>query len=215
MFRGTDAVAQGLLTRDALRSRCRRRLLRDVHADAALPDDQRLRLAGAALFVPSDAVVSGRSAAYLLGLREAVAEATPVEVTVPSARRFGPVAGLRVRWATVPDGDVTARGRHRCTSAGLPPVPQCRVSRADGVFVARVVLAYPAAKVAVEYDGAWHGAPGELRRDRRRINALVAAGWRVRYVTAAGLYRPDEVVARVRTLLAAAEIGGPGHSAGH
>ncbi|MBY3555651.1 endonuclease domain-containing protein [Modestobacter lapidis] len=290
VFRGTEAIAGGLLTRDALRSRCWRRLFRDVYADAALPDDHRLRLAGAALLVPPDAVVSGRSAAYLLGLREAVDEASPVEVTIRPGCRFGPVAGLRVRRAPVPAADMVGRGRHRCTSevrtaldvarlepllesvplldamlgrsvvdhsvltaaatalptgrgcrraqqavaladeraesppesrlrvlltlAGLPPVPQWRVGRPDGVFIARVDLGYPAAKVAVEYDGAWHGAPGELGRDRRRINALVQAGWRVLYVTAADLHRPGEVVARVRALLAAAEIGVVGHSTG-
>ena len=290
VFRGTHAVAQGLLTPDALRSRCWRRLFRDVYADAALPDDHRLRLAGAALLVPADAVVSGRSAAYLLGLRDSVDDAAPVEVTVPPGRRFGPVAGLRVRRASVPASDTTVRSGHRCTVvlrtaldvarleplldsvplldamlgrafvdpapltvaaaalpsgrgcrrarqavaladeraesppesrlrvlltlAGLPPVPQWRVGRADGLFVARVDLAYPSARVAVEYDGAWHGAPGELHRDRRRINALVAAGWRVLYVTAADMHRPEQVVARVRALLATAEIGDPGHSPG-
>ena len=107
-----------------------------------------------------------------------------------------------------------SRLRVLLTLAGLAPVPQWRVVRADGVFVARVDLAYPAAKVAVEYDGAWHGAPGELCRDRRRINALVAEGWRVLYVTAADLHRPEQVVARVRLLLGASEIGDRGHSAG-
>ncbi len=53
------------------------------------------------------------------------------------------------------------------------------------------------------------GQPGQLGRDRRRLNGLVAAGWRVPHVTAADLYRPEEVIARVRGLLDA-EIGGTG-----
>ncbi len=95
------------------------------------------------------------------------------------------------------------------TVAGLPPVPQWSVRRADGMFIARVDLAYPAVRVAVEYDGAWHGQPGQLGRDRRRLNGLVAAGWRVPHVTAADLYRPEEVIARIRGLLDA-EIGETG-----
>jgi hypothetical protein len=41
--------------------------------------------------------------------------------------------------------------------------------------------------VAVEYDGAWHGRPGQLAHDRRRLNALVAVGWTVLHVTAADM----------------------------
>jgi very-short-patch-repair endonuclease len=48
----------------------------------------------------------------------------------------------------------------------------------DGWFVARVDLAFPDRRVAIEYDGPWHGEPGQLARDRRRLNALVTAGGR-------------------------------------
>ena len=86
-------------------------------------------------------------------------------------------------------------------SAGLVPVPQYVVRDAEGRFVARVDLAFPELKVAVEYDGAWHGRPGELARDRRRHNALVAAGWTVLHVTAADMHAPDRVVASLTALL--------------
>lgn len=86
-------------------------------------------------------------------------------------------------------------------SAGLVPVPQYVVREAEGRFVARVDLAFPECRVAVEYDGAWHGRPGELARDRRRHNALVAAGWTVVHVTAADMHEPDRVVASVAALL--------------
>jgi very-short-patch-repair endonuclease len=284
VFRGSDAIARGLVTRDALRSRCWRRLFRDVYADADLPDSVDLRIDGAALLLPPSAVFSGRTAVHLWGVRGLAEATTPVEVTVPPSDRFGPVAGVRVRQSQLRPSEVTARRGHRCTSelrtaldvarleplpesvtvldallarcivsedqlregaaglsagrgvrsarqavaladeraesppesrlrvlltlAGLPPVPQFSVRR-DGVFLARVDLAYPDRRVAVEYDGAWHGQPGELGRDRRRLNALVAAGWRVLHVTAADMHRPDEVVARVRSLLGV-EIGHTG-----
>jgi very-short-patch-repair endonuclease len=81
--------------------------------------------------------------------------------------------------------------------AGLPaPSAQYRVFDERG-FVARVDFAFPDIKLAVEYDGAWHGLPGELGRDRRRLNQLAAAGWRVLFVTAADMHAPDELLARL------------------
>ncbi|SFD92569.1 G:T-mismatch repair DNA endonuclease, very short patch repair protein [Blastococcus tunisiensis] len=81
--------------------------------------------------------------------------------------------------------------------AGLPaPTPQHRVVDDEG-FVARLDFAYPARKVAIEYDGAWHAEPGQFARDRRRLNRLTAAGWRVVFVTAADLRDPAALVRRI------------------
>jgi len=86
-------------------------------------------------------------------------------------------------------------------AAGLAPVPQYRVMAA-GVFVARVDLAFVVERVAIEYEGSWHWEPGQLRRDRQRLDRLTAAGWRVVHVTAADLHQPDNMIARVRAVLA-------------
>ena len=67
--------------------------------------------------------------------------------------------------------------------------------------------AFPEQRVAIEHDGAWHGEPGRLARDRRRLNALVAGGWTVLHVTAADLHEPEALVARVRALLRAETAG--------
>lgn len=91
--------------------------------------------------------------------------------------------------------------------AGLTPSPQYEIRGPGGRFIARVDLAFPGHRVAIEYDGAWHGAAGQLARDRRRLNALVEAGWRVLHLTAADLREPAAVVAAVRRLLASTEIG--------
>jgi hypothetical protein len=94
--------------------------------------------------------------------------------------------------------------RVRLILAGLPePVPQYEVFN-DRRFIARVDLGWPAAKVAVEYDGAWHAAPGQLAHDRRRLNALVAAGWTVIHVTAADLTDLSSVITQLREELHAA-----------
>ncbi|SNR87114.1 T/G mismatch-specific endonuclease [Geodermatophilus saharensis] len=79
--------------------------------------------------------------------------------------------------------------------SGLPlPVAQFDV-RSGGRFVARVDFAWPERRLALEYDGAWHGAPDQLPRDRRRLNGLMAADWRVQFVTRGDLRRPDVLLA--------------------
>ena len=86
-------------------------------------------------------------------------------------------------------------------------VPQFVVRDAGGCFVARVDLAVPGLRIAIEYDGAWHGGAPQLTRDRRRMNALTAAGWRVLFVTAADLRDPAALVAKVRAFVLAATSG--------
>jgi very-short-patch-repair endonuclease len=56
--------------------------------------------------------------------------------------------------------------------------------------------------VAVEYDGLWHAAPGQFAKDRRRLNELTAAGWKVVFVTAVDLGREVELLARLEAALA-------------
>ncbi|SDN49287.1 Protein of unknown function [Klenkia soli] len=80
------------------------------------------------------------------------------------------------------------------------PVAQFEV-RVAGRFVARVDFAWPDRRIALEYEGAWHTT--QIAADRRRVEALQAAGWRVLFVTAADLHRPAELLARIRAVLTA------------
>jgi G:T-mismatch repair DNA endonuclease (very short patch repair protein) len=87
--------------------------------------------------------------------------------------------------------------------AGLPaPIAQFTV-RNGAVFIARVDFGYPDLKLAIEYDGLWHGERAQFFRDRRRLNKLLAAGWRVLFVTAADLADPEQLVRRIAAALAA------------
>jgi hypothetical protein len=268
-------LADGLLTQEALRSSAWRRLYRGVYADAELPDSFGLRIRGAGLLIPSTAAFSGRTAAYLHGATSLIDPSTPVEVSVPTGMRFGPVAGVRVRQVGLPANDVTSAITWRVTTrlrtaldiarweplpesvaaldvlladaivgrkelaeaaeltagrgsrqlrravgladpraqsfpesrlrvllalAGIPAVPQFTVRDGNGAFVARVDLAYPELRIAIEYDGAWHGAPGQLSKDRRRQNLLTAAGWRIVFVTAADMHDPAPLIGQIRAL---------------
>ncbi|WP_448617856.1 endonuclease domain-containing protein [Geodermatophilus sp. URMC 65] len=83
-----------------------------------------------------------------------------------------------------------------------PPVAQHTVRDINGRFVARVDFAWPEQRLAVEYEGAWHGQPQNVVRDRTRLDRLTAAGWRVVFVTAADVHRPAQLLARIAAALA-------------
>ncbi|MEU6204576.1 hypothetical protein ABZ814_13425 [Micromonospora musae] len=97
-----------------------------------------------------------------------------------------------------------SRTRVRLVLAGLPrPQTQYVVAEA-GRFIARLDLAWPDFKVAVEYDGLWHDDPEQFHRDRRRLNRLLGGDWIVLHLTARRL-RDDfpGFVAEVRAALRA------------
>jgi len=86
--------------------------------------------------------------------------------------------------------------------SGLPaPIAQYRVFDRDG-FVARVDFAWPERRLALEYDGLWHGGAGHFIRDRERLDRLREAGWQVAFVTAADLRDPDRPLVRIAVALA-------------
>lgn len=135
---------------------------------------------------------------------------TPAELTAQLDRRAGPPRpGNRRarRTLALVDGRAQSppesRLRVRLVLAGLPrPVPQYPVPLASGAAV-HPDLAWPEFKVAVEYDGHWHGEPDQLHRDRRRLNQLAAEGWIVLHVTSQRLQRDFAgVVREVRAALA-------------
>ena len=111
------------------------------------------------------------------------------------------------RVATLADGLAESppetRLRLLIRRAGLPaPVAQFTV-RHGGRSVARVDFGYPEQRLAIEYDGAWHGGQVQLTRDRSRMNRLLAAGWRVLFVTAADMRDPVTLAKRIAAELAA------------
>ncbi|MFC8846538.1 MULTISPECIES: hypothetical protein [unclassified Micromonospora] len=354
VFRGSEAVRLGLLSRHQLRGASWLRLRQDVYADARLHRDHGLACRAAVLRLPPEAVLAGPSAAYLLGVEHAASFTDDVHVLVPRSARidsqpgirvhtvgadpvllpvghgpvtrtgdgrtcdnhttdgltddgravsgrtvsgrvdaagaavgpaFGPAAGpafvdgtatgpgiidgtavgvgalrwtqpAQASWETavwlepfravaivdsllgrglVARGDLTAVAernadrpggrrarwvfgladggaqsppeshlRIRLVLAGLPrPVTQHPVRLASGL-VLHPDLAWPAFRVAVEYDGHWHADAEQLHRDRQRLNHLVGAGWVVLHVTSRRLHRDFPAVAReVRAALVA------------
>ncbi|MFF3851995.1 hypothetical protein [Micromonospora sp. NPDC002575] len=364
VFRGSEAVRLGLLSRHQLRGASWLRLRQDVYADARLHRDHGLACRAAVLRLPPEAVLAGPSAAYLLGVVHAASFTDDVHVLVPRSARIDSQPGIRVHtlgaapmllpvgggpanrpgdgrttddhplddrtadsrtdatgttagpafgpaaagpvsvdvtaarpgtdngaagpgtdvgaaaglgiidgtaagvgalrwtqaaqaaWETavwlepfravaivdsllgrglVTRGDLTAVAEHnadrpggrrarwvfgladggaqsppeshlrlRLVLAGLPrPVTQHPVRLTSGL-VLHPDLAWPAFRVAVEYDGHWHADAEQLHRDRQRLNQLVGAGWVVLHVTSRRLHRDFPGVAReVRAALVA------------
>jgi hypothetical protein len=92
--------------------------------------------------------------------------------------------------------------RVACALAGLPaPVPQYEVVE-GGTWLARVDLAWPEARLIVEYEGAYHFDGIQIVRDDARIARLIAAGWRVLRLGAHDLRDMDDVVRRITAELA-------------
>jgi very-short-patch-repair endonuclease len=98
-FRGSVAVAAGLLTRAVLRGPRFRRLFPDVYVGADVEVDLAVRSLAAAVLVGDRGVLGGYSAAELLGASCGPLDA-PAEAIVPGRRRAPP--GLLVREEDVP-----------------------------------------------------------------------------------------------------------------
>jgi len=96
VFRGSDARKAGLITAGQLRGPSVRRLFQDVYAPAHIVVTHELRCRGAALIAPEKAVLTGRSAATVMGV-ELAQPLDPVEFAVPEKSRFGPIDGMHIR----------------------------------------------------------------------------------------------------------------------
>lgn len=106
-FRGSTAVAAGLLTAGELRGPRFRRLYQDVHVAAHVDVDLALLAEAAFVLVDGRGVVGGWAAAELLGA-SCGPPGAPAEIIVPGRRRAQ--AGLLVREAVIPAAETTTVG---------------------------------------------------------------------------------------------------------
>ncbi|MGC4787308.1 endonuclease domain-containing protein [Micromonospora sp. DT178] len=205
-----NAPVTVLLPRAArMRAHPRLRVHRSV-----VPDSDRTRLGGLPVTTPL-------RTAFDLG-RRAPRDDALVAVDALLHRRAVKLAALRAYadarsgWPGLPllrevlalaeplaESPMETRLRLLLLDAGLPPaVAQHDVRKADGRFVGRVDLAWPALRVAVEYDGDHHRERAHFRQDVARLNALRAAGWIVLRFTADDVLRhPTRTVALVHQAL--------------
>jgi very-short-patch-repair endonuclease len=104
VFRGSEALAAGAVTKEQLRGPGVRRLFRDIYLPAGMVLTHQQRCEGAALLVPPEAVLTGRSAATVLGV-ELARRTDPVEFVVDERYRFGPIRGVTVKRTAVSGAD--------------------------------------------------------------------------------------------------------------
>src|SRR3954451_18648956 len=114
VFRGSHALAAGLTTRGRLRGPRYRRLFPDVYCRAAATPDLLLRSLAAYRLVEGRGVLSGYSAALLLGAACAPRSDVPAEVTVAGDVRGHP--GLVVHRDRLLDGEITRVRDVACTA---------------------------------------------------------------------------------------------------
>ncbi|MEU9737769.1 hypothetical protein AB0E12_01050 [Micromonospora chersina] len=121
-FRGSAAVAEGLLTWAMLHGPGWRRLLPDVyvHRDGHRPEDHRMWCDAVALRLPSGAAIAGSSAAFQWG-SDLLARDAPVTVLLPRAARLRPHSRVHLVRSVLPDGD-------RTRFAGLPVTTALRTA---------------------------------------------------------------------------------------
>lgn len=96
VYRGSDAVSCGALTPAQLRGPAVRRLCQDVYTAGSRRVTHELRCRAVALALPAGAVITGRSAATVRGVRLCWPE-NDVQALVPPEMRLGHRRGLNVR----------------------------------------------------------------------------------------------------------------------
>lgn len=140
-------------------------------------------------------------------LTAGLADRDQLAAAIPSGAR-GAIA-LREALAEIRAGAESPREtqtRLLLTRAGMPmPELNWSLRDADGRFVARLDLAYPAYRTCVEYDGRQHASGEQFARDVDRWAAIADEGWTMIRVLAHHFADPHRlIVPRVRRALTAA-----------
>ena len=161
------------------------------------PEATAVRLASV---LPRDDAVAAVDQLVATGVvRLAAVRALAAASRGPGSARARDVAGLADGLAESPQ---ETRVRLLVGRSDLPPpVAQYRVHDQRGL-VARVDFAWPEHRLALEYDGLWHGGRDQFLRDRERLNRLREAGWQVVFVTAVDLRDPVRLMSRIAAALA-------------
>jgi len=107
VFLGSHAIAAGAVTAKQLKSGLYRRVLHNVYADPALSADHELYARAAALVMPQDGVLAGRSAACWYGAPYTSAQ-DPVLVIVPPDSPWRGPRGVRVHRTAVTPADIVS-----------------------------------------------------------------------------------------------------------
>ena len=84
--------------------------------------------------------------------------------------------------------------------AGIAVIPQFWIMDGKDV-VARLDLALPEIRLAIEYDGQWHADHHQLGRDRARVRSLNQMGWHVFQVTKEDMRNIGQLVQNIKAVI--------------
>jgi hypothetical protein len=193
-FRGSAAIARGLLTRGQLGGPAWRRMFRGIYQHTDATADPLAWCQAANLLLPPGAALSHRSAALLYGVNLlGYAQWPTMEVTVPPPDRLRPDARLIVHRTRLPPVDVVRRGGLPVTTPartafdlGRDPDRVAAVVALDALLHGRVIKPAALRSIADERLG-WPGvvafrAAGALARAgaespmETRLRLLLVAG---------------------------------------
>ncbi|MFF9561845.1 hypothetical protein ACF1AJ_00720 [Leifsonia sp. NPDC014704] len=154
-------------------------------------------LSVSALVVAGDFVIGGRQPLTDKNALRAAFAAAPGRRGIARARS----AFEKMRVGAESPGET--RLRLVLHKLGLPePLLNVDIRDDDGRFVARADLAYPASRIALEYEGDVHRVDRSTwMKDIGRRERVEDLGWRMVRVTAADLREPHTLASRVRHLL--------------
>jgi hypothetical protein len=162
-FRGSVAIARGVLTRGQLAGPAWRRLFPDVYIFADAPMDHLTWCRAAGLALPAGAALSHRSAAYLFGVNLLPRAALDrVELTVPTSARPR-ISAVTIHRSRLPIGDVARRGGLPVTNRwrtafdlGRSPDLAASVAALDAMLFRRVIKHHELREIAADRKG-WPG----------------------------------------------------------
>jgi hypothetical protein len=204
-FLVTAAVLRGVSYK-ILRGGRFRRMFRDVYVAADAPDTERLRLAAVRLILPEDAVVSGRSAAWLLGV-DIARQDDLLEITLPRGMTLGNRTVLRPLQAEILEADIVVRRGVQVTSPLRTAFDLAR--RSDRVEAVVAIDAFwRKGKISperlLEYANqhpGWRGVrriPGILALADPKVDSPMESRMRMLLVLQAGLPKPETQIKVVR-----------------
>lgn len=176
-FRGSQAVADGLLTKSMLRGPTWQRLLPDVYryADGYRETDQRMWCQAVALTLPPGGAIAGLSAAHLWGVDLIPrGERSRVSVALPATARMRAHAHVDITRSALPPTDVTRLDGLPVTTAVRTAFDVGRrVPRTAAVIVVDALLNRGVVKQSElgDYTDAHSGWPGVARL--REVLSLV------------------------------------------
>lgn len=166
------------------------------------------------LVVLTDALIT--TAVNYPGLHDRRPLITPAEIDARCGEwgRFPGVAGVRAALSSAREGVESPKEtetRLLLLAGGLPEPTVQHVVREGGRVVARVDLAYPALRIAIEYEGDGHRTSrAQWRRDIQRQRELEDLGWVVIRVTELDLADGGApFLARVRRAVTSRSMSGP------